>query len=70
MDDDNERHAQIEARAYTLWIESGQPEGRAEDFWHLAKAQIESEDRPADVAGEGEGLGESPPASPGRLDGA
>lgn len=42
--DDTERHADIQARAYTLWMEAGQPEGRAEEFWHLAKAQLESED--------------------------
>jgi hypothetical protein len=53
--DDNVRHAQIETRAYTLWMESGQPEGRAEDFWHLAKAEIESED--VGVAGDEKGGG-------------
>jgi hypothetical protein len=33
----------IEVRAYQLWVEAGMPEGQAEDFWHLARAQVESE---------------------------
>ncbi|EHM02626.1 hypothetical protein HMPREF9946_00895 [Acetobacteraceae bacterium AT-5844] len=56
MSDDTERHAQIEARAYTLWVESGMPEGRAEDFWHLAKAQIEDEERPEEGTPQPPGL--------------
>jgi hypothetical protein len=65
MDDkDTARHAEIEARAYTLWLESGQPEGRAEDFWYLARAQIESEDRPAVIEPEEPSGGDPiPPAS-------
>jgi hypothetical protein len=35
---DNERQAPIETRADMLWMASGQPEGRTEDFWYLAKA--------------------------------
>jgi hypothetical protein len=65
QEDDNARQAQIEARAYALWVESGQPEGRAEDFWYLAKAQIEEEERPAVVDRDGQEPGGSliPPAS-------
>ncbi|ONG43408.1 hypothetical protein BKE38_28900 [Pseudoroseomonas deserti] len=51
MQEDATRQAEIETRAYTLWMESGQPEGRAEEFWHLAKSQIEAEERPVEPAG-------------------
>ncbi|WP_419899259.1 DUF2934 domain-containing protein [Roseomonas sp. USHLN139] len=67
MGEDETRRAEIETRAYTLWAESGRPEGRAEEFWHLAKAQIEAEEQPADpesrVAVESGG-GLIPPPSP------
>jgi hypothetical protein len=30
----------IRERAFELWQEAGCPEGRAEDFWHLAREQV------------------------------
>jgi hypothetical protein len=36
---------EIAARAYRLWKEAGQPEGRDEDFWHAAEQEIRNEDK-------------------------
>ena len=35
--------ALIRERAYLLWEQAGRPEGRAEDFWHEAAAEIARE---------------------------
>jgi len=40
---DQDLQQRIEVRAYHLWVEAGMPEGQAEDFWHLARAQVDSE---------------------------
>ena len=40
MDDMDRR---IRERAYRLWVEDGQPHGRAEDHWHRAAEQIAAE---------------------------
>lgn len=34
---------QIRARSYTLWNNAGRPEGRAEEFWFRAVAELECE---------------------------
>jgi hypothetical protein len=31
---------QIRERAFELWQEAGCPEGRADEFWHLAREQV------------------------------
>jgi DUF2934 family protein len=36
---------QIRERAYQLWEKLGRPEGRAEEFWHLAEQDLVNEDR-------------------------
>jgi hypothetical protein len=36
---------QIRERAYLLWEKLGKPEGRAEEFWHLAEQDLVNEDR-------------------------
>lgn len=36
----------IRERAYALWQQAGSPEGREEEFWHLAEAEA----APLDVA--------------------
>ena len=33
-----EKH--IRKRAYELWEQAGQPEGRSEEFWHAARAEV------------------------------
>lgn len=42
MSDDLERR--IRERAYRLWIEEGQPQGKAEAHWELARIAIALED--------------------------
>jgi hypothetical protein len=48
----------IRDRAYQLWEQEGRPEGRAEEFWHRARADVSAVDTagaepsPQDVAGE------------------
>jgi hypothetical protein len=39
---------QIRKRAYQLWEEAGRPEGRAEEFWYHAQADIHTQ-RAAEV---------------------
>ncbi len=36
---------EIAARAYKLWEEAGQPEGKDEEFWKLAEQELVNEDR-------------------------
>jgi hypothetical protein len=36
---------QIRERAYRIWEKFGKPEGRDEDFWHLAEQELLNEDR-------------------------
>src|SRR5271157_3934624 len=33
----------IRRRAYELWEQAGCPEGRSDEFWHAARAEIEGE---------------------------
>ena len=35
--------ASIQTRAYYLWQRAGQPEGRSDELWHQARAQLEAE---------------------------
>jgi hypothetical protein len=37
----------IREYAHKLWEKAGKPEGRADDFWHQAKSELES-DEPGD----------------------
>ena len=36
---------EIEARAYQLWEKAGQPEGREDEFRHLAQQELRNEDK-------------------------
>ncbi|WP_457489136.1 DUF2934 domain-containing protein [Tardiphaga sp. P5_C10] len=38
---------QIREYAHKLWEREGRPEGKADDFWHQAKSELES-DAPGD----------------------
>jgi hypothetical protein len=38
----------IRVRAYELWQKDGSPEGRADEYWEQARAQIEDEESQAD----------------------
>jgi hypothetical protein len=53
----------IRRRAYELWEQAGQPEGRSEEFWHAARAELEG--KPPTFEERVEALGppfEEPPA--------
>jgi hypothetical protein len=36
---------QIRERAYQLWEKFGRPDGRADEFWHIAEQDLVNEDR-------------------------
>jgi Protein of unknown function (DUF2934) len=36
---------EIAARAYQIWEDRGRPEGKEEEFWHLAEQQLLNEDK-------------------------
>lgn len=35
----------VAARAYQLWEKAGKPEGRDEEFWHLAEQELLNENK-------------------------
>ena len=39
-----EKEQRIRARAYEIWLEEGRPDGRENDHWRRAEAQISTED--------------------------
>jgi hypothetical protein len=41
---DDELEQRIRERAFQIWIEEGQPEGRDKDHWELAKFAIAEQD--------------------------
>jgi hypothetical protein len=43
-DDPPEREARIRELAYSLWEAEGRPQGRAEEFWQRASAEIGAEE--------------------------
>jgi len=36
---------EIAAKAYKLWEQAGQPDGKEEEFWHLAEQELLNEDK-------------------------
>ncbi len=36
---------EIMNRAYELWEQNGKPEGREDEFWHLAEQELRNEDK-------------------------
>ena len=42
----------VRRRAYELWEEAGQPEGRDNEFWQIAEAEITTKDNGVDSASE------------------
>jgi hypothetical protein len=34
---------QIRDYAYRLWVDAGKPNGKADEFWHLAEVELNSE---------------------------
>ena len=41
--EDQKEQDRIRRRAYELWERQGSPEGRAEEFWELAKTSLAEE---------------------------
>jgi hypothetical protein len=35
---------QIKVRAFELWEKAGRPEGKEDEFWHLAEQELLNED--------------------------
>jgi hypothetical protein len=40
---------EIRDRAYALWVDAGSPEGRDQEFWHRAEAEL-AEDGDVDAS--------------------
>jgi hypothetical protein len=40
---------EIRSRAHELWEQAGKPEGRDEEFWHLAEQELRNEDKSSPV---------------------
>ena len=38
-------HADIARRAYQLWQEAGEPQGRDKEFYHQAQQELRNEDK-------------------------
>ncbi len=47
MSSTNEEFEQrVRERAFSLWQSEGSPEGRTDEFWDLARRQLQAEDDP------------------------
>ncbi|NMA97666.1 MAG: DUF2934 domain-containing protein [Phyllobacteriaceae bacterium] len=57
--------AKVRERAYQLWDQAGQPEGREQEFWFDAEREL-AEENEVDTSAEAAVL-DLPPAVPGRL---
>ncbi len=55
----------IRERAFQLWDQAGQPDGREEEFWFLAEREL-AERGEADVSEQNADI-DAPPVVPGRL---
>jgi hypothetical protein len=42
--DTTHREERIRERAHQLWLAAGTPQGRDEEFWHQAEAEIDAAD--------------------------
>ncbi|CAB3809129.1 DUF2934 domain-containing protein [Paraburkholderia fynbosensis] len=49
--DNVSREEKIRIRAYELWEKDGSPDGRADEYWEQARAQIEEEESEAGGGG-------------------
>jgi len=51
-EEENDLESRIAARAFQIWIEEGQPYGRQQEHWELAKHAIALEDGQASASKE------------------
>lgn len=45
MPNDDELERRIRERAFLIWIDEGEPEGRDKEHWEMAIAAVEEEDK-------------------------
>lgn len=57
MASNGEKEQRIRERAYQIWLDEGQPEGRDKDHWHQAETQIAAKE------GESPGTDAQPPVA-------
>ncbi|UYN98187.1 MAG: DUF2934 domain-containing protein [Devosia sp.] len=57
--------SKIRDRAYQLWVEAGQPEGREQEFWYEAERELAEEEQ-VDTSEEAAKL-DLPPIVPGGM---
>jgi len=55
----------IRDRAFQLWDEAGQPDGREQEFWYAAELEL-AEEGETDISQENVQI-DTPPVVPGRL---
>jgi hypothetical protein len=44
MASNGEKEQRIRERAYQIWLDEGQPEGRDQEHWHQAETQLAPEE--------------------------
>ena len=49
VDNAEAREAQVRLHAYRLWLEEGQPEGRADEHWRLATEAADQAEAPSKI---------------------
>jgi Protein of unknown function (DUF2934) len=54
---DDKGNEAIRHRAYMIWLSEGQPDGRADNHWHQAVAEIQEEAERTDRSGSPTGQG-------------
>ena len=60
-----DQNDKIRERAYQLWLDAGQPEGREQEFWYDAERELAEEDE-VDRSQEASRVG-LPPIVPGGI---
>lgn len=59
-----EKEQRIRERAYQIWLDEGQPDGRDKDHWEQAKTEINAQSGESE-SGDGEVPQGEPPPLPG-----
>ena len=45
MPNDDELERRMRERAFLIWIDEGEPEGRDKEHWEMARTAVEEEDK-------------------------